>query len=178
MLSVGFKAWTYKKSLFELRHYESRHAWIDVKKTVILWIVFVLNESVLQVQVQGSTLEIEKALSGRVDVHLAFSLCFGIMMAWYNFIVKCLQYCLEVRSCLTATVEADADLNKEARWKVRASIGFFTCLVVVTGFLLFHGTVKVYMVTLQCDCGWNLGSGCVPRGNESTGCPGALVSRV
>jgi len=174
MFSVLFKAWPYKKSLLRLHQYESRHVWIDIKRTVMFLMVFILNESVLQVQLQGSTLEIEKALSGEVDTHLTFSLCLGIFTAWYNLLVKCSQYYMQVRSCLTATgKEVNAELNEKAKFKARASVVIFTGLMAVTTLTLLHATVKVYMVTFQCDCGWNLSftsSGCVAaRGSTCQG---------
>merc|ERR1712136_729300 len=147
---------------------------IDIKRTVMFLMAFILNESVLQVQLQGSTLEIEKALSGEVDTHLTFSLCLGIFTAWYNLLVKCSQYYMQVRSCLTATgKEVNAELNEKAKFKARASVVIFTGLMAVTTLTLLHATVKVCMVTFRCDCGWNLSftsSGCLAaRGSTCRG---------
>ena len=144
-----------------------------VLKTVYRFVLFMWFESILQLELQGSALELGKAVSPRheVDKETVASLFLSLIMASYNFLTLCGKFRSQVRACLDADVH---ERDEERMWynqRVKKSycnivISIFVILAICFALLVLHALVKTVMVSFYCDCGWNLRlnpfDGCVP----------------
>ena len=140
--------------------------WIfrEVLKTLFRFVLFMWFESILQLELRGSALELGKAVSKR----------------WRrNFLTLCKTLWSQVRACLGVHVDeriADFFLYDDPRANIKSHIvmPIFVILVICFALVLLHALVKTVMVSFYCDCKWNLRldpfDGCVPPQSRNGTC--------
>ena len=67
-------AWSLQRELAQLHLYKSGHLFKEVLRTLAFFLVFMWFESIVQLELQGSALELGKALSQKLDKEMALSL--------------------------------------------------------------------------------------------------------
>ena len=70
-------------------------------------------ESIVQLELQGSALELGKAISQKLDKEMAFSLLLSLMMAFYNHYTVCGRFWAKMRACMDARVDDDREECRE-----------------------------------------------------------------
>jgi len=174
MYTVCYSGWSHKQHLVNMGLYKSGQVFNDIVRTLLYFVVFMWFESLIQIELQGTALEVGKSLSNdrTVDVQMLVSVLLSVIVALYNLYVACDKMWSQSRACLQAETRDERQIsenyNVRAKTYCKLSIVFF--VVLVSGFTCFlaHAIVKVAMVVLVCDCGWNLGVGCVEFGGACT----------
>jgi len=174
MYTIRFNGWSCKQRLVDLKLYKSGQVYNDVTRTLGYFVVFLLLENIIQIELQSTALEVGKALTEehKVDKEILFSLAMGFTMAAYNlYCTSTKMWCQSIACYKADTHEQDAvaQAYNEKVKKVRLpiSVVFFVAAVTLYVVLLLHAVLKTIMVAHYCDCGWNFQfsldqlSGCV-----------------
>lgn len=180
MYTLRFNSWTLQQELVKVRLYKSGQVFREVVKTVGYFVVFLWFESIVQLELQGSALELGKAMSPThdVDMEMAASLLLSVLMTSYNLFVVCKRFTSQTRACLSADVKDDkeeqAKYNERVKMYCRILIPIFVVVALLFCCFLMHAIFKTVMVSFYCDCGWNMKlnpfDGCVKPESTSGAC--------
>jgi len=180
MYTLRFNSWSLQQELVKLKLYKSGQVYREVVETVGYFVVFMWCESIVQLELQGSALELGKAMSPThdVDMEMAASLLLSVLMTSYNLYVACRRFTSQTRACLSADVEdrvvEQAKYNKRVKIYCYILIPIFVMVALFFGCCLLHAVMKTVMVSFYCDCGWNVRlnpfNGCVKPESTSGAC--------
>lgn len=174
MYTIRFNGWSCKQCLVDLKLYKSGQVYNDVSRTLWYFVVFLLLENIIQIELQGTALEVGKALTEehKVDKEILFSLVMSFTMAAYNlYYTSTKMWCQSIACYKADTHDNDEGCQRfnERVTKVHLPITavIFVAAVTLYVVLLLHAVLKTIMVAHYCDCGWNFQfsldplSGCV-----------------
>jgi len=179
MYGIRFNLWSLQQKLVQLRLYKSGQVYREVKKTLGFFVVFMWFESIVQLELQGSALELGKAMSPEhhLDYEMVLSLTLSVLMASYNHCIVCVKFYRQTQACLAADEEDEnaesTAYNKKVKVYCRRLRPIFAVVALAFAVCLVHAITKLFMVSFYCECGWNVRwnpmDGCVTKLTDGTG---------
>lgn len=161
--------------LCEKGAFTSGQVYCFMKQQILYSLVFQMLVLVLQVEIQGSAIEVVKGLDHlhRPDVQLTVGVCLNVVVGLSKIVptVNHIRFLASQVSIAVVehedTTEEQKAFNKRCQTRTPLVIAVWGLCVVLFAVSMVHGITKFVMVTFVCKNGWNvrwsLREGCVPH---------------
>jgi hypothetical protein len=155
--------------------FTSGQVWSFMMQQILYSLVFQMLVLVLQVEIQGSAIEVVKGLDPhhRPDVQLTVGVCLNVVVGLSKIIptVNHIRFLASQVSCAAVeheyTLPEQKEFNEQCKSRVPLVVAVWGLCVVLFALSMVHGITKFVMVTFVCKNGWNfrwpLREGCVPH---------------